>query len=172
MDAEGREPADNMDRDELESARTDDGASSDAPLPMARPSPWRLSAWLWSLLALLGGLAVTLLVYQQQQQRHLAEQSFVRSELAGKTFSALQGKLHSAEAMLRAVQTLFLASDEVTQTEFASFYTNLRPREQFPSLLALRDAVGRARCRKCGGDRSGCGGTTQQSGRPAGLARQ
>ena len=137
MEAEGREPADNMDRDELESARTDDGASSDAPLPMARPSPWRLSAWLWSLLALLGGLAVTLLVYQQQQQRHLAEQSFVRSELAGKTFSALQGKLHSAEAMLRAVQTLFLASDEVTQTEFASFYTNLRPREQFPSLLAL-----------------------------------
>ncbi|HZX69567.1 MAG TPA: EAL domain-containing protein, partial [Rhodanobacter sp.] len=38
---------------------------------------------------------------------------------------------------LRAVQTLFLASDEVTQPEFAGFYNNMRPREQFPSLLAL-----------------------------------
>ncbi len=37
----------------------------------------------------------------------------------------------------RAVQTLFLASDEVTRAEFANFYSNMRPREQFPSLLAL-----------------------------------
>lgn len=126
-----------MDRDELDPARADQREGHDARLSLAKPSPWRLSAWLWSLLVLLGGLALALSVHHQQQQRRLAEQSFVRGELANRTFSALQDKLHSAEAMLRAVQTLFLASDQVTQVEFANFYTNLRPREQFPSLLAL-----------------------------------
>ncbi|EIL93897.1 bifunctional diguanylate cyclase/phosphodiesterase [Rhodanobacter spathiphylli] len=126
-----------MDRDELDPARADQREGHDARLSLAKPSPWRLSAWLWSLLVLLGGLALALSVHHQQQQRRLAEQSFVRGELANKTFAALQDKLHSAEAMLRAVQTLFLASDQVTQVEFANFYTNLRPREQFPSLLAL-----------------------------------
>ena len=57
--------------------------------------------------------------------------------MAGRTYAALHGKLHSAESMLRAVQTLFLASDEVTQREFANFYTNMHPRDQFPGLLAL-----------------------------------
>lgn len=45
--------------------------------------------------------------------------------------------LQSAEFLLRAMQTLFLASDTVTATEFHHFYVNLRPRERFPGLLAL-----------------------------------
>jgi diguanylate cyclase (GGDEF)-like protein/PAS domain S-box-containing protein len=101
------------------------------------PSPRRLTAYLWSLLALLLGLTLALLVHRQQQQRLQAEQTFVRNELANKAYAALQTRLHSAESLLRAVQTLFLASDEVTATEFASFYINMRPREQFPSLLAV-----------------------------------
>ncbi|WP_425543170.1 bifunctional diguanylate cyclase/phosphodiesterase [Rhodanobacter soli] len=104
---------------------------------VSMPSPWRLTAWLWGMLALLSGLALALAVYHQQKQRREVEQTFVRDELANKAYAALQTKLHSAESMLRAVQTLFLASDEVTATEFNNFYTNLRPREQFPSLLAL-----------------------------------
>lgn len=106
-------------------------------LPVVMPSPSRLSAWLWGVLALLVGLAFTLAAHRQQQQGQLAAQSTVRTELADKTFAALKARLAAADAMLCAVQTLFLASDEVTQTEFANFYTNLRPREQFPSLLAL-----------------------------------
>ncbi|WP_250887421.1 MULTISPECIES: EAL domain-containing protein [unclassified Rhodanobacter] len=101
------------------------------------PSSWRLTAWLWSLLALLAGLALALAVHHQQKQRQEAERTFLRDELANKTYAGLQSKLHSAESLLRAVQTLFLASDEVTASEFNSFYTNLHPREQFPSLLAL-----------------------------------
>ncbi|MEO9078879.1 MAG: EAL domain-containing protein [Rhodanobacter sp.] len=104
---------------------------------MPIPKPWRLAAGLWSLLALLAGMALVSGVYRQEQQRHRAEQSLIRDEMAGKTYAALQTKLHSAESLLRAVQTLFLASDEVTQSEFAKFYNNLHPREQFPSLLAL-----------------------------------
>ncbi len=101
------------------------------------PSPWRLTAYLWSLLALLVGLALAMAVHHQQKQRLEVERTFVRDELANKSYAALQARLHSAESLLRAVQTLFLASDDVTATEFGTFYANLRPREQFPGLLAL-----------------------------------
>lgn len=100
-------------------------------------SPRRLTAYLWSLLALLLGLAIALTVHHQQQRQQEVERNFVRDELANKACAALQAKLHLAESLLRAAQTLFLASDEVTQTEFNTFYVNLRPRDQFPSLLAL-----------------------------------
>jgi diguanylate cyclase (GGDEF)-like protein/PAS domain S-box-containing protein len=100
-------------------------------------SPRHLTAYLWSLLALLTGLAVTLVVYHQQVQGREAERTLVRNELANKSYVALQAKLRSAEALLRAVQTLFLVSAEVTPADFGTLYLNMRPREQFPSLLAL-----------------------------------
>jgi diguanylate cyclase (GGDEF)-like protein/PAS domain S-box-containing protein len=100
-------------------------------------SPRHLTALLWSLLALLTGLAVTLVVHSQQVQAREAERIFVRNELANKSYAALQAKLHSAAALLRAVQTLFLVSAEVTPADFGTLYLNMRPREQFPSLLAL-----------------------------------
>lgn len=100
-------------------------------------SPRRLTAYLWSLLALLLGLALTMAVHRQQLQRKQVEQDFVRNELANKSYAAVLAQLHSAEVLLRAAQTLFLASDEVTPAEFHDFYVNLRPRDQFPSLVAL-----------------------------------
>ncbi|MFC5436193.1 EAL domain-containing protein [Rhodanobacter umsongensis] len=80
---------------------------------------------------------MTLALHDQQARRQQAETTFMRNELAGKGCAALQAKLLSAEALLRAAQTLFLASDEVTAAEFGSFYLNMRPRERFPGLLAL-----------------------------------
>ena len=50
--------------------------------------------------------------------------------MASKTYEALLNRLHESESLLRAVQTLFLASDEVTETEFTDFYDNMRPRAQ------------------------------------------
>jgi diguanylate cyclase (GGDEF)-like protein/PAS domain S-box-containing protein len=107
----------------------------DSEIPSA--SPRKLTAYLWSLLAFLFGLALTLAVYQQQQRRQQVEQNFVRNELANKSYAAVRAQLHSAELLLRAAQTLFLASDEVTQAEFHDFYVNLQPRVQFPSLVAM-----------------------------------
>ncbi|MGY3041309.1 diguanylate cyclase (GGDEF)-like protein/PAS domain S-box-containing protein [Rhodanobacter sp. TND4EL1] len=125
-----------MDLNEFGLTDKDRRSADDAAL-MVKPSPSRLSAILWSLLALLVGLMLALALNHQQQRRQQLEQSLVRGELAAKTYAALQTKLHAAEGLLRAVQTLFLASDEVTAAEFSTFYTNLRPREQFPSMLAL-----------------------------------
>jgi diguanylate cyclase (GGDEF)-like protein/PAS domain S-box-containing protein len=112
-------------------------ASNGADPAMPASSPWRLTAYLWSFLALLFGLAITLTLHYQQQRRQEVERNFIRDEMADKSYEALQAKLSSAETLLRATQTLFLASDEVTATEFNTFYVNLHPRDQFPSLLAL-----------------------------------
>lgn len=121
--------------DDLLAAAADGRGAVDPVIPGS--SPWRLSAYLWSVLALLIGLTLTQALHYQQERRLGAERSFVRSELANKGYTELKSHLHSAEWLLRAVQALFLASNEVTSTEFADFYVNLHPREQFPSLLAL-----------------------------------
>lgn len=121
----------------------DTGNGTDPAMPAS--SPWRLTAYLWSLLALLTGLAIALAVHHQQGHREETERNLVRDELADKSYAALQTKLRAAESLLRATQTLFLASDEVTATEFNTFYVNLRPRDQFPGLLALAYAQREAR---------------------------
>ncbi|MFK2878332.1 bifunctional diguanylate cyclase/phosphodiesterase [Rhodanobacter hydrolyticus] len=106
--------------------------------PERRPSPhWRTPARLWSLLALLLGLALSLLVQNQQWRREQAEQWSVRTELANKVYSGMQGQLQLLETLMRATQSLYLASDSVTPDEFADFYFNMRPGERFPALLAL-----------------------------------
>jgi diguanylate cyclase (GGDEF)-like protein/PAS domain S-box-containing protein len=124
----------NKDFDELHTT-TGGRGEPDAAIPM--PSPWRLTTWLWSLLALLSGLALALAVHHQQKQRFQVERTLVRNELANKAYVSLQGRLRAAELLLRAVQSLFLSSEEVDAAEYAGFYANMRPREQFPSLLAL-----------------------------------
>jgi diguanylate cyclase (GGDEF)-like protein/PAS domain S-box-containing protein len=97
-------------------------------------------AGLWGLLALVVGLTLSLVAHHRQVERQQFNQDLVRSELAEETFGALQARLQTAESLLRGVQTLYLASDEVTAAEFATFYANLRPRDQFPSLIALAEA--------------------------------
>jgi len=126
-----------MNPDEIHPVTTNRRSGDADGHPEEMPSGRRLSAWLWSMLALGAGLALTLAACQQQRQQRLAEQSLVQGDMASATYVALQNRLRAAESMLRAVQTLFLASDQVTQGEFANFYRNMRPREQFPSLLAL-----------------------------------
>jgi diguanylate cyclase (GGDEF)-like protein len=101
------------------------------------PAPRRSSAYGWSLLALLLGLALTMLLRHQQIQREQAAQELARSAMVDKSSVALVTQLQSAETLLRAVQSLFLSSDEVSEREFANIYANLQPRRRFPSLQAL-----------------------------------
>ena len=94
-------------------------------------------AYLWSLSALLLGLAMTVAVHLQERDRERSEQAQRHAELADRSFAALQAQFDSAELLLRAAQTLFLVSTEVTAAEFADFYANLHPRGHLPSLQAL-----------------------------------
>ncbi|MGN6235267.1 MAG: bifunctional diguanylate cyclase/phosphodiesterase [Dyella sp.] len=95
----------------------------------------------WVLLTLVLGVGLTLLLHHQQRARQLAADHAAMHELADKSYAALQARLSSSELLMRAVQTLFIASDQVTDDDFAHFYENLRPRELFPSLVALAYAA-------------------------------
>ena len=94
-------------------------------------------AWLWAAAALALGLSVsslaawshhsTLAKSEREQLVHRAERSF----------DAVQSQLKSCGVLARSVQALFLASDQVTESEFDNIYSTLRPREVFPSLQAM-----------------------------------
>ncbi|HEX5306047.1 MAG TPA: EAL domain-containing protein [Dyella sp.] len=101
-----------------------------------RPPAGAWSGW-WVLLTLLVGVGLTVLVHHQQRARQQAAERAAMHELADKNYVALQTRLASSELLMRAVQTLFIASDDVTVDDFAHFYDNLRPRDLFPSLMAL-----------------------------------
>lgn len=98
-------------------------------------------AWLWSLGALVLGVALSGLgAYFHHQALARADQ--VRLErLAERSFDAVDGKLLTCGLLVRSVQALFLSSDDVTPAEFEAMYANLRPREQFPSLQAIAFAA-------------------------------
>lgn len=99
--------------------------------------PRRIRAGWWVAMTLLAGVLVTLVLYHQQQERQQVANRAALDELADKGYAALQARLASSELLMRAVQTLYIASDEVTADDFAHFYANLRPRRLFPSMLAL-----------------------------------
>ena len=94
-------------------------------------------AWLWSLGALLLGLAASVLaagMHQAALSRSERDQLALRAE---RSFAAVGVQLQNCGLMVRTVQALFLASDRVTPAEFDAIYSNLRPRELFPSLQAV-----------------------------------
>jgi diguanylate cyclase (GGDEF)-like protein len=99
--------------------------------------PLRMPGWLWSLLALALGVAVSYWVADRQQARVEHEQRAAFIRLAEDGQAAIVANLHACEMLLRSVQTVFLASEDVNATEFANIYKALQPRAEFPSLQAL-----------------------------------
>ena len=104
---------------------------------MELSEPGRVPDAAWGLVAMLCGVALSLVLQHQQHQRHAASQHGAWQALADRGFGALRDRLQSSERLVRSVQTVYLASDTITPTEFEHIYDNLRPRERFPSLLAL-----------------------------------
>jgi diguanylate cyclase (GGDEF)-like protein len=94
-------------------------------------------AWLWSLGALLLGLLATAAAASLHQDTLARSERAQLALAAERSFTAVQAQLHNCGLLVRTVQALFLASDEVTTTEFDAVYANLRPNELFPGLQAL-----------------------------------
>ena len=94
-------------------------------------------AWLWSFGALLVGLALSVLAATLHHDALERSDRMRLDRLAERSFEAVDGQLQTCGLLVRAVQALFLASDNVTAAEFEAIYANLRPREQFPSLQAM-----------------------------------
>jgi diguanylate cyclase (GGDEF)-like protein/PAS domain S-box-containing protein len=96
-----------------------------------------IPAWFWSVVALALGTALTLWAAGRQQASADLERQAAFATLAQESFDAIAADLHACELLLRSVQTVFLASDEITPAEFGNLYDNLRPRVEFASLQAL-----------------------------------
>ncbi|HTM69552.1 MAG TPA: EAL domain-containing protein [Luteimonas sp.] len=93
--------------------------------------------WAWSLLALLLGLAFTAWAASLQHRRAKAARDAAFVEAAREGSAAVSGGLQASGRLLRSVQTVFIASNDVDAEEFSNLYRNLRPREEFPSLQAI-----------------------------------
>jgi diguanylate cyclase (GGDEF)-like protein/PAS domain S-box-containing protein len=94
-------------------------------------------AWLWSAVALLLGLGLSVLAAWLHHGALARSERTVMERRAERSFDAVQSRLESCGLLVRSVQALFLSSDRVTEAEFDSIYSNLRPRELFPSLQAI-----------------------------------
>lgn len=105
--------------------------------PQPARAPGGLPPWLWSCAALALGLAATVWASGQQQARIRAGRHAEIARLQNDSFMAVAERLRACERLLRSVQTVFIASDQVSPREFSYLYANLRPRVQFPSLQAL-----------------------------------
>jgi diguanylate cyclase (GGDEF)-like protein/PAS domain S-box-containing protein len=86
---------------------------------------------------MLAGVALSATVALGQYRAARAERDVQLDRLAERSFDALENQLAVCGLLVRSVQSLFLASDELTALEFDRVYENLRPRQVFPSLQAM-----------------------------------
>ena len=110
-----------------------------------RIAPLGVPAWVWSLLALVLGVALTLWTVSIQKDQEDAERRLAFQHLADRTHAAILDRLQACEMLARSVQTLFLTSSEVTADEFQAMYANMDPRTQVPGMQAL--VIGRREVR-------------------------
>ena len=117
-----------------DSDRFDAGLQPEGP---GHAAPSGIPPWAWSIAALLLGIALTLWATGHQHARVRGAQAAAFAKLADESHDRIADGLQACERLLRAVQTVFLASDRVSVDEFMHLYGNLRPRMRFPSLQAL-----------------------------------
>lgn len=94
-------------------------------------------AWLWSGAALVLGLASTFAAGWIQYRDMVSDERTAYQHRVERSFDAIDAQFRSCGLLMRSVQSLFLSSSQVTPREFESIYTNLRPRQLFPSLQAI-----------------------------------
>jgi CHASE1-domain containing sensor protein len=94
-------------------------------------------AWLWSVGALVLGLAVSVVAASLHHEAIARAERTTFERRAERSFDAVETQLRSCALLVRSVQALFLTSDALGPAEFDAIYSNLRPRVLFPSLQAI-----------------------------------
>jgi diguanylate cyclase (GGDEF)-like protein/PAS domain S-box-containing protein len=90
-----------------------------------------------SLIALLIGLSLSALLAREHARLLAAQQEASFDWLAERSLLSLRSQLDSCALLVRSLQALFNASEEVTGAEFLRMYEDLRPRELFPAMRSL-----------------------------------
>lgn len=108
----------------------------------------RLAPWLAALAALALGMAVSLQLERGEQARAQGEHQRLFDEAAADIGAALASQLADSERLIRTFQSVFIASESVTQDELVRVYDNLTSDRARINLQALayaervRDASG------------------------------
>lgn len=105
--------------------------------PAARPLLLGLPAWVWALIGLLPGLAVTGSVILLERHNLEEEASLQFSQIAKRSVTRVERRLESSGLLLRAMQSAYFVAGDIDQPRFASILDNLRPSEMLPSLVAM-----------------------------------
>jgi CHASE1-domain containing sensor protein len=103
----------------------------------ARDQRIRRRALGWSLLAFAIGLVLSGLLAREHARLMEDEQRGNLGRIAERTVAGLRDQLQTCGVLVRAVQTLFMASDSVSEDEFQRLYENLNPKVEFTSLVAM-----------------------------------
>ena len=112
--------------------------SGEAAMAALRSFPVsRLQAWLLGLLALLIGLVLTAWISHVEWGRQHTERERALNVAARDVEIALRGELASCELLLRSMQSVYLASRDVSDSEFQAAFEGLRALRHLPSLQAL-----------------------------------
>ncbi|MBB5016119.1 bifunctional diguanylate cyclase/phosphodiesterase [Rehaibacterium terrae] len=98
---------------------------------------YQRAACLWSAVLLLIGLGLSAALARWHHGAIREAQRAELAQLAQRGFDALAQQLANCALLVRSVQTIFLASEEVTADEFERAYDNIGPQRLFPSLVAL-----------------------------------
>jgi len=95
-----------------------------------------LPAWVWALLGLMMGLAGSTSIVMLERHNLQVEADLQFSQLARRSVREVERQLETSGLLLRAVQSAFLADDNIGQQRFLAIHNNLRPEQQLPSLVA------------------------------------
>lgn len=94
-------------------------------------------AWALGVIALLFGLALTAWIGHLEWGREHAERKRVLSNTVRDVESALRGELAACEMLLRSMQSVYLASYDVDNSEFQAAFEGLQALRHLGSLQAL-----------------------------------
>jgi CHASE1-domain containing sensor protein len=95
-----------------------------------------LPAWVWALLGLMMGLAGSTFLVMLERHNLQAEADLQFSQLSRHSAQQVQRQLETSSLLLRALQSAFLADDDIGQQRFLAIHDNLRPGQELPSLAA------------------------------------
>ncbi len=97
----------------------------------------RRMALLWSALALALGLSVSIVLAITHRNYLAHDHDLYLRDLGNRTVAEVAQQLRLSGTLVRAFQTVFLASETVTPVEFEQAYESIRPQRDFPAVVAV-----------------------------------
>ena len=107
---------------------------------LAGPTGSRMTARIWSLVALVLGLACSVMVAHWQHGKLVEDRRMQLSRIAARSAETLNSELAFASQMIRSLQAAFLSADHITAAEFATLHRILDKDHYVPALRLLEYA--------------------------------